>query len=357
MKNFLLTLSLIFILSIKICSADNGWITQNSGTTNDLWGVYAVDYKNIWAVGVNGTIIHTSNGGCTWFSQYSSPGMRLQSVFFTCTNKGIAVGKQGIILRTTNGGNNWFLQTSPTNLELRYVQFINANTGTIVGGDSYTPVIMRTTDAGNSWVMQQGCYPIGLKGVFFVDANTGYCSAWLGEIFKTTNAGETWQSTHTSQSLEGLWFTNANTGTIVGYNGTIIRTTDGGESWVHQNPGPSTWYFGCYFENQNTGYVTGYSGTLLRTVNGGTNWNPILSGITNNLYMISFSYGFCESGAKCHRRSGTIVGSGGIILHNTFDNVSLDQEGINPISTDVPKEYLLKQNYPNPFNPLTNIKY
>lgn len=31
--------------------------------------------------------------------------------------------------------------------------------------------------------------------------------------------------------------------------------------------------------------------------------------------------------------------------------------GINPISTEVPANYLLQQNYPNPFNPVTNINF
>ena len=31
--------------------------------------------------------------------------------------------------------------------------------------------------------------------------------------------------------------------------------------------------------------------------------------------------------------------------------------GINPISNEIPADYLLQQNYPNPFNPVTNIKF
>jgi len=31
--------------------------------------------------------------------------------------------------------------------------------------------------------------------------------------------------------------------------------------------------------------------------------------------------------------------------------------GIEPISFEIPKEYLLSQNYPNPFNPITNIGF
>lgn len=358
MRNLIFTLFFTFFLSFQIYSVENSnWVVQNSGTTNSLWSVYSIDCRNIWAAGSNGTIIHTTNGGNNWFSQYSSQGMYLQSIFFTSPNKGIAVGKSGVMLRTSNGGNSWFVQNCPTNLELRYIHFINSNTGTVVGGDSYTPVILRTTDGGDSWISQTGGYPIGLKGVFFVDANTGYCSAWLGEIFKTTDAGTTWQHTHTSQSLEGLWFTDENTGTIVGYNGTIIRTTDGGNSWVHQNPGGTTWYFGCYFKNQNTGYVTGYNGTLLRTTNGGQNWISQLSGITNNLYSISFARECGESKMIGMKQCATIVGSNGIILHNSLKSADADARELKPETKNAPSEYFLMQNYPNPFNPTTNIRY
>ena len=357
MKNLLMVIFFILIVS-SICFGDNGWVVQNSGTTNTLWSVYALDYKNIWAVGANGTIIHTFNGGCTWFSQYSSAGMQLQSVFFTSTHNGFAVGKQGVILRTTDGGKNWISQANPMgSVELRYIQFINANTGIIAGGDAYVPAILKTTDGGDSWVMQNGCYPIGLKGVFFVDANTGYCSAWLGWIYKTNDGGASWQCTHTAQSLEGLWFTNANTGTIVGYNGTILRTTNGGDNWVNQNPGPTTWYFGCYFKNKNEGYVTGNSGTLLKTTNGGQNWVAIPLGVSNNLYMISFSDRRSDECVGFFKKSATIVGSGGIILHKTFDDETEDHPVINIISNKAPDEFSLKQNYPNPFNPVTNISF
>lgn len=31
--------------------------------------------------------------------------------------------------------------------------------------------------------------------------------------------------------------------------------------------------------------------------------------------------------------------------------------GVNPIGSNIPKEYALHQNYPNPFNPQTTIKF
>ena len=34
-----------------------------------------------------------------------------------------------------------------------------------------------------------------------------------------------------------------------------------------------------------------------------------------------------------------------------------DPVGINPVGSEVPKEFKLSQNYPNPFNPSTKIKF
>jgi len=41
----------------------NNWILQNSNTTNELYNIFFLDNNNGWAVGENGTILHTNNGG------------------------------------------------------------------------------------------------------------------------------------------------------------------------------------------------------------------------------------------------------------------------------------------------------
>lgn len=58
-----------------------------------------------------------------------------------------------------------------------------------------------------------------------------------------------------------------------------------------------------YFTSLNEGYITCENGVIYKTTNGG---NPI---------------------------------------------------GIEPVSSEVPNEFLLSQNYPNPFNPSTNIEF
>ena len=78
-----------------------------------------------------------------WYPQTSGTTNTLKDVSFTDANNGTAVGDDGEILRTTNGGTNWISQTSPIISYLHGVSFTDANTGTVVGSNG---TILRTTN-------------------------------------------------------------------------------------------------------------------------------------------------------------------------------------------------------------------
>src|SRR5262249_3840074 len=63
-----------------------------------------------WAVGKNGTILHTSDGGITWVPQNSSTSNELEGVSFPDPNNGWAVGEHGTIVHTGDGGLTWARQ-------------------------------------------------------------------------------------------------------------------------------------------------------------------------------------------------------------------------------------------------------
>jgi len=77
-----------------------------------LFSVSFTDVNNGTAIGENGTIIRTTNGGTNWTLQLSGTTNWLGSVYFTDSNNGIAVGENGTILRTTNGGVTFINQIS-----------------------------------------------------------------------------------------------------------------------------------------------------------------------------------------------------------------------------------------------------
>ena len=53
------------------------------------------------------TIIKTIDGGYNWTVKSNASSDQLYSVSFIDENNGLAVGTNGIILKTTNGGIDW----------------------------------------------------------------------------------------------------------------------------------------------------------------------------------------------------------------------------------------------------------
>ncbi len=66
--------------------------------------MWFIDVNTGTAVGNNGTILRTSNGGATWVNRPSGTPNGLWDVSFGDVNTGTAVGDQGAIVRTTDGG-------------------------------------------------------------------------------------------------------------------------------------------------------------------------------------------------------------------------------------------------------------
>lgn len=96
---------------LKTEDGGNTWILQN--VKGDLFrSISCVDQNNVWIVGYNGTIIHTSNGGANWEHQRNGDNpllkkYRLRAVAFKDLHTGYAAGDKGILLKTTDGGAHW----------------------------------------------------------------------------------------------------------------------------------------------------------------------------------------------------------------------------------------------------------
>lgn len=139
---------------VMIHTTDGGttWTPQNTGTTIRFAGIDFVDVNNGWAVGIYGGIFHTSDGGNTWLPQNSGTGELLHAVDFIDLNNGWVTGRGGTILRTTDSGITWHPQTSRTWYDISSVCFIDANNGWVSGDYG---AIMHTTDGGGIVSIQQ----------------------------------------------------------------------------------------------------------------------------------------------------------------------------------------------------------
>ncbi|MGC2627538.1 MAG: YCF48-related protein [Candidatus Udaeobacter sp.] len=102
-KILLLTLG---IVSYSSLTAFGQWSAANSGTTNNLNGVYLLDSGIAFVVGDAGTVVKTTDAGMTWSPLTSGTTNALYAVYFFDATQGVAVGEQGLILRTTECHSN-----------------------------------------------------------------------------------------------------------------------------------------------------------------------------------------------------------------------------------------------------------
>lgn len=264
---------------LKTNDGGNNWAYQNSGINAQLMSVHFSDINYGWAVGGGGIILSTGDGGVNWVQQSSGSTEFLSSVFFIDSNIGWTVGGLwGIstILKTTNGGSNWIPQTSGTNEWLQSVFFVDVNTGWTVGSGG---IILNTTNGGNNWNPQSSGTNNELYSVYFVDANIGLAVGDAGTILKTTNGGSTWsiKNSGTSIGLKSVYFINNNIGWAVGHDmgangeGTILKTNDGGNTWTTQII-DQNWFTSVYFTGPNIGWTACVGGSISFTDNGGASW-------------------------------------------------------------------------------------
>lgn len=120
-----------------------------------------LDENNGWAVGHDGVIIHTADGGKTWDLQRFDPEAQqpLNDVLMLDAQRGFAVGAPARFLQTRDGGKTWepvaadFLE-----LGLHLNAILKLGDGTLfVGGEK--GLLARSTDNGETWQMVKS--PVG----------------------------------------------------------------------------------------------------------------------------------------------------------------------------------------------------
>src|SRR5207248_3748232 len=104
----------------------------------------------------------------------------LHAVQFVDRDEGWAVGDEGVVWHTIDGGQSWERQPTGVRASLRSVHFLNPYTGWIAGreelpnGGGSNGVLLYTKDGGLKWqLMTLNSLP-GLHRVRFIDNKTGY---------------------------------------------------------------------------------------------------------------------------------------------------------------------------------------
>ncbi|HIE05413.1 MAG TPA: hypothetical protein EYP58_01290 [bacterium (Candidatus Stahlbacteria)] len=277
------------------------WEVLNVPTNENLYRVCFVDSQHGWAVGSNGTIVVTSNGGNNWTFQSSPTNYDLHDICFIDMSYGWACGwsdaaiGDGVIIATINGGNYWDYQTGVG--EVGYtagIDFINQNYGWAVGYHyiDLTTMVSRTSNSGNTWIHTELGLGSYLKGVDFLNSSTGFACGTNGLLIKSTDGGVNWSSIPTGISTTLYDIQAFDDNHIIVAGDTFLFTTDGGANWTFRDIGNLR---SLSFLDFSEGWVCGDLG-IFRTQDTGRTWVEETTAATpkfNSIQMIDSNHGFC----------------------------------------------------------------
>ncbi len=403
--------------TIYTASRDSIWKSTNFGTsfqrsfginTNLDDEIYAMDFWNNEigaAVGNNGAIYLTTNGGVNWDSKkngfydnirdlsiadnysyivglnnrifkinnsnfsidsISIPGgEKMFGIYFHDQNNGYIAGESGKILKTSNNGISWIELHSNINYYLVDIEFANEDYGYSVGSSGK---ILKTSNGGVNWsAIEKDSMPTGqFFNLQVINENKLYV-AGEGGMFRTTNGGNNWQNI-SKRNLSGfiaysdIHFINDQTGFASGlnysqsYSQFIMKTTDSGNNWDYSllpNDLPLSIHFNSIcFISDSIGYCSGQYGTILKTTNAGHSWNIDFS--CKNFEYISRDVNFRKIMYDEKSKQLFAAGDDGLIIQKKLNTVGIYNHENN---SNTPTSFSLSQNYPNPFNPSTNISF
>ncbi len=298
---------------------------RNDGVEGHLQDVEFTNAMNGWAVGSQGLILQTTDGGKTWIQmviEMERP-VDLWNVYFRDENVGFITGVRGVILKTTDGGQTWENKVAinegrldregnpaPAPLRRRLIDtwMVDEQIGYMVGEND---TFIKTTDGGESWTGTGKRVAVGntrnnFERIHFASPTLGWIVGSFGTILKTTDGGETWenQEAGVDNNLKGIDFVDENTGWISGQEGVILHTQDGGTTWTKQKTDSYDSLYDIVFADPQTGWAVGDFGTILHTADGGQTWTREDTGNSTPLYAV-------DAIDKTHRWG---VGEWGIIL-------------------------------------------
>ena len=225
MKKALLILS----LCLPVLGFTQTWADLNSGITNDLEDVYFVDNTNGWAVGRQGKIIRTINGGTSWSTQNSATTKDLNKIFMVSSSLGYAVGDGGTGIKYN--GTSWSTLNISFSQDMYGVYFLDATTGWVSGDWG---CIKMTTDGGSTWTtqMSNSIYSNTFNDLHMLSATEGWAVGSSGRVLKYDGTNWTTVSNPASNNLDDLHavsFISSNDGFMSGESSGMYHWD--GNSW------------------------------------------------------------------------------------------------------------------------------
>lgn len=302
----LLIVGLLCMVSLPAWPAGPENAMQMKKAASSMLLDIAVAGHRLVAVGERGHILYSDDNGTSWVQAQVPSSAMLTRVFFISPELGWAVGHDGNVLVSQNGGLNWALQrdglaaqaqinetragAAKQRVETLFKQVKNASEEEQAELSGALEEAAHDLDKARQ-ALDEPVYAQPLMDVWFANAEQGWASGAYGTLLRTQNGGRHWDDwsdkVDNPEELHLNGVVGAPSGELYLASewGTVFRSLTDGESWEPLDSGYEGSFFGVLV-NPASGSVFAYGllGTIYRSTDSGESWEPLQSGAMASLF-------------------------------------------------------------------------
>jgi len=250
------------------------WVPVDSGTRDDLLGIWVRSATDVFVVGNAGTILHYD--GRVWVPMTGGTSRDLHSIWGSSAADVFAVGGAGTILHYD--GKAWVSMPSGTDNDLYAIWGSSGNDVFAVGRAG---TILRYN--GKDWAPMTGAIVDNLYGIWGTSAANVFAVGSSGTILHYDGKAWVQMPNYIKRDLFGIWGSSGVDIFAVGREGVILRYD--GKEWVQMfNRTPDDLY-GVWGSSGTSVFAVGRAGAILHY--DAESWEPMTSRTRGNLYGVS----------------------------------------------------------------------
>ncbi len=237
--------------------------------------------QRLVAVGQRGHIVLSNDGGASWRQAQVPVSSDLTAVRFATATEGWAVGHDGVVLHSADGGQTWSLQLDGRRANRQLLTHLEARLRDEPANAELKPLL----DEARRNVELGADKPF--LDVWFADARNGFVVGAYNLIFRTADGGATWTpwfDRTDNPRLLNLYGIGAAGGEVyvVGEGGLVLKL-DAAAQRFRARPTP---YKGSFFGVLGTGGTVlayGLRGTAWASDDGGASWREVAASLPGTL--------------------------------------------------------------------------